>query len=79
MQKTKIFALPAQLVKNKRDGTNYPPIVVEKGGKKKRCHAVEVLGPVRFVYDRYRPSIICETYAQVKTIVEKAVDNDTED
>jgi hypothetical protein len=55
MPLTRIHINQHVIRRNKRDGTDEPPITVKQGRTNTYCRSVEVLGPSRVVYSPCRP------------------------
>jgi hypothetical protein len=55
MPLTRIHINQHVIRRNKRDGTDEPPITVKQGRMNTYCRSVEVLGPSRVVYAPCRP------------------------
>jgi hypothetical protein len=73
MPPTRIHINQHVIRRNKRDGTDEPPITVKQGRTNTYCRSVEVLGPSRVVYAPTRP-LSCGARVWIETDAEVRLD-----
>jgi hypothetical protein len=73
MPLTRIHINQHVIRRNKRDGTDEPPITVKRGRENTYCRSVEVLGPSRVVYAPARP-LSCGARVWIETDAEVRLD-----